>query len=67
MVETIFDSAAFFETINFPESISIDWSCKATPVITQGQCGSCYIIAPLKAITITMRIYNKIAFPMSIQ
>jgi hypothetical protein len=30
-----------------PESISIDWSCKATPIINQGQCGSCYIIAPL--------------------
>ena len=30
-----------------PESISIDWTCKATPIINQGQCGSCYIIAPL--------------------
>lgn len=26
---------------------TIDWSCLASPLLTQGLCGSCYIIAPL--------------------
>jgi hypothetical protein len=30
-----------------PTNISIDWSCKASPVINQGACGSCYVIAAL--------------------
>lgn len=34
-------------TYTTPAKISIDWSCKASPVISQGNCGSCYIIPPL--------------------
>lgn len=38
-------SSAF--TYTAPQSISIDWSCKASPVFNQGLCGSCYIISAL--------------------
>ena len=30
-----------------PQNITIDWSCKASPVFNQGKCGACFIIAPL--------------------
>ena len=38
-------SSAFVYTT--PPSISIDWSCKASPVINQGLCGACYITSAL--------------------
>jgi hypothetical protein len=30
-----------------PANISVDWACKVSPVINQGACGSCYVIAAL--------------------
>lgn len=55
------------DTYTIPSSVSIDWSCKASPVMNQGLCGSCYIIAPLESIYMTMRIYNQTILPLSIQ
>lgn len=33
-----------------PPAINVDWSCRASPVITQGVCGACFTIAALEAI-----------------
>ena len=45
----------------------IDWSCRASPVVNQGVCGSCFVIAPLESIYITAKIYAQNLLPLSFQ
>lgn len=41
-----------------PPKIKVDWGCKGSVIVQQGKCGSCYVIAALDTIEITMRIYG---------
>lgn len=50
-----------------PEGGRVDWSCLASPVISQGVCGASYAIAPLESIEITSRANGISASYLSIQ
>lgn len=50
-----------------PPSLYADWSCKASPPISQGVCGACYAIAALESISMTKRIRGLSVNFLSIQ
>lgn len=64
----LLDQPTPYANYSEPRKIKVDWGCKASAVVTQGVCGSCYIIAALDSIEMTMRMYGiPSAFPFSVQ
>jgi C1A family cysteine protease len=51
-----------------PPNITVDWSCRASAVINQGQCGACYAFGALESIYISLLLQQQpVASPLSIQ
>lgn len=51
-----------------PETIIIDWRCKVKgPVVQQGNCGSCYAIAALDSIHLSITMRRNLNFTFSVQ